>query len=106
MPSNEGDQSECASPAAVISYSFWPDEFAGDPGVTNRNVRLDGRLFPVIGVTAPGFFGVDVGHQFGIAVPVCSDPIFWEPGKAALGTPRSYSLARWILPSAVISRTA
>jgi predicted permease len=80
----EDDQLGCASPGAVISYSFWQGEFAGDPEVTNRRVRLDGRLFPVIGVTAPGFFGVEVGHRFDIAVPICSDPMFWEPGKGHL----------------------
>jgi len=80
----EDDQPGCASPGAVISYSFWQGEFAGDPEVTNRKVRLDGRLFPVIGVTAPGFFGVEVGHRFDIAVPVCSDPMFWEAGKGHL----------------------
>ena len=80
----EDDQPGCGSPGAVISYSFWQGEFAGDPGVTNHTVRLDGRLFPVIGVTAPGFFGVEVGHRFDVAVPVCSDPMFWEPGKGHL----------------------
>ena len=80
----EDDQPGCGSPGAVISYSFWQREFAGDPGVTNRTVRLDGRLFPVIGVTAPGFFGVEVGHRFDVAVPVCSDSMFWEPGKGHL----------------------
>ena len=51
----QDDQPGCGSPGAVIGYSFWQGEFGGDPAVTNRNVRLDGRLFPVIGVAAPGF---------------------------------------------------
>jgi putative ABC transport system permease protein len=80
----EDDQPGCGSPGAVISYAFWQSEFGGDPEVTGRNVRLDGRPFPVIGVTVPGFFGVEVGHRFDIAVPVCSDPMFWEPGKGHL----------------------
>ncbi len=75
------DQPGCGSPGAVISYSFWQSEFSGDPGVISRNVRLDGRLFPVIGVTAPGFFGVEIGHKYDAAVPLCSDPLFWESGK-------------------------
>jgi putative ABC transport system permease protein len=37
-------------------------------------------------VTAPGFFGVEIGHQFDVAVPICSDPMFWEPGKGHLVT--------------------
>jgi putative ABC transport system permease protein len=77
----EDDQPGCGSPAAVISYAFWQSEFAQDPAVTTRTVRLDGRIFPVIGVTAPEMFGVEIGHRFEIAVPLCSDPMFWEPGK-------------------------
>ena len=80
----EDDQPGCGSPGAVISYAFWRGEFSGDPAITSRTIRLDGRVFPVIGVTAPGFFGVEVGHRFDIAVPICSDPMFWEPGKGHL----------------------
>jgi putative ABC transport system permease protein len=77
----EDDQPGCGSPGAVISYPFWQNQFGADPAVTGRTVRLDGRLFPVIGVTPAGFFGVEIGHQFDVAVPLCSDPMFWEPGK-------------------------
>ena len=68
----------------MISYSFWQGQFGGDAAVTTRTVRLDGRLFPILGVTAPGFFGVEIGHRFDVAVPLCSDPMFWEPGKGRL----------------------
>ncbi len=77
----EDDRPGCGSPGAVIGYSFWQSEFAEDPAITSRSVRLDGRLFPIIGVTAPEFFGVEIGHKFDVAVPLCSDPLFWPPGK-------------------------
>ncbi len=80
----QDDQPGCGSPGAVIGYSFWQGEFGGDPGVINRTVRLDGNVFPVIGVTAPEFFGVEIGHRFDVAVPICSDPVFWEPGKGRI----------------------
>ena len=75
------DRPGCGSPAAVIGYSFWQSEFAQDPAITSRTVRLDGHVFPIIGVTAPEFFGVEIGHRFEVAIPLCSDPMFWEPGK-------------------------
>jgi predicted permease len=77
----DDDRPGCGSPGAVISYAFWQSEFAHDPAVTSRTVRLDGKLFPVIGVTAPEFFGVEIGNRFGVAVPLCSDPMFWPQGK-------------------------
>jgi predicted permease len=79
------DQPGCGLAGAVIGYSFWQGEFGGDPAITSRSVRLDGNLFPIIGVAAPGFFGVEIGHRFDVAVPLCSDPLFWEPGKEGRG---------------------
>jgi putative ABC transport system permease protein len=89
----QDDQPGCGSPGAVIGYAFWQGEFGGDPAVITRTVRLDGRLFPVIGVAAPGFFGVEIGHRFDVAVPICSDPMFWEPGKGRIPTATGWWLA-------------
>ena len=89
----QDDQPGCGSPGAVISHSFWESEFGGDAAVTSRNIRLDGRLFPVIGVTAPGFFGVEIGHRFDVAVPICSDPMFWEAGKGRIPTRTAWWLS-------------
>ena len=80
------DRPGCGAAGAVLGYSFWQGEFGGDPNVTNRTVRLDGNVFPVIGVAPPGFFGVEIGHRFDVAIPICSDPLFWEPGKGRIPT--------------------
>ncbi len=89
----EDDRPGCGSPGAVISHSFWESEYGADPAVTSRTVRLDGRLFPVIGVTAPGFFGVEIGHRFDVAIPVCSDPMFWEAGKGRIQSKTAWWLS-------------
>jgi predicted permease len=89
----QDDQPACGSPGAVIGYSFWQAEFAGDPAVTNRMVRLDGRLFPVVGVAAPEFYGLEPGHRFDVAVPICSDPMFWEAGKGRIPSPTGWWLS-------------
>jgi putative ABC transport system permease protein len=71
--SAEDDQADCGAPGAVISSGFWEREFGGDPGALGRTLTLDGRRFPVIGVTSPSFFGVEVGRRFDVAVPLCAD---------------------------------
>ena len=48
-----------------------------------RSASTDAR-FPVIGVTGPGFFGVEVGHRYDVAVPLCADPLFFEDGKGRI----------------------
>src|SRR5215813_901086 len=54
----EDDTPTCSNAGAVISYAFWQREFGGDPSAIGREVSLDGRRCPVIGVTPASFFGV------------------------------------------------
>jgi putative ABC transport system permease protein len=71
----EDDRIGC-SPGAVIGYSFRQQEFAGDPNVLGRNLTLNSKSVPVIGVTPPGFFGVEPGFRYDIALPLCADDLF------------------------------
>jgi predicted permease len=43
--------------------------------VIGRPIRLDGRLYDIAGVTQAGFFGVDVGRSFDVALPICAEPL-------------------------------
>src|SRR5262249_18229803 len=63
------DNAACA-PTAVISHAFWQREFAGDPSVVGRIIRLDGHPFTILGVTSPSFYGLEVGTQFDVTVPL------------------------------------
>ncbi len=81
------DQPACQSAGAVISHSFWEREFGADPRVVGRTVRLDGRAFPIIGVTPASFFGVEVGSRYDIAVPLCADSAL-EPLEIMRRIPR------------------
>lgn len=42
-------------PAALISEKLWRSRFAGDPGVLNKSLRLDGALYPIVGVMPESF---------------------------------------------------
>ncbi len=42
-------------PAALISEKLWRSRFAGDPGVLNKSLRLDGSLYPIVGVMPASF---------------------------------------------------
>ena len=75
------DNPGCGTPGAVISYSFWQREFGGDANVTSRTVTLEGHVFPVLGVTPASFYGLDVGHSFDVAVPICSEPVINADGS-------------------------
>jgi putative ABC transport system permease protein len=75
------DRRGCGSRAAVISHAFWQREYGGDPAVVGRAIHLEGHAFDIVGVTPEGFYGVEVGRRFDVAVPLCAAPeIGGEPG--------------------------
>ena len=70
------DRTGCSEPAAVLTHGFWQSRYGGNPGVIGQTISLDNRTFPIVGVTQPGFFGVEVGRTFDVAVPLCAEPLF------------------------------
>jgi predicted permease len=69
----EDDRPGCGLPGAVISYGFWQQEFGGRP-VLGQKLRLNDKSVEVIGITPANFFGVAVGSNFDVAVPICAQP--------------------------------
>jgi predicted permease len=47
------------SPAVVLSYGFWQDQFNGDKEVLGRTIRISGTDFTIVGVAPRAFTGVD-----------------------------------------------
>jgi putative ABC transport system permease protein len=57
---------------AVISYALWQSQFGGRADVIGQTLPGAGAGMTIVGVTAPGFWGVEVGRQFGVAAPICA----------------------------------
>ena len=55
---------------AVLAYDFWKNQFAADPGVIGRTIRLNGIDFSVVGVAPESFTGVDQYIRPALFVPV------------------------------------
>src|SRR5258708_10000458 len=71
----DDDRHGCGSPPAVISYAFGQGEYAGGPDILGRMISLEGHPFEIVGITPPSFTGIDVGRQFDVAVPLCSEAL-------------------------------
>jgi predicted permease len=59
-------------PVAVISDSFWRSRFSADPGIAGRSFTLNGHAFTVIGVTPPGFTGLEPTSPPDLWVPIAA----------------------------------
>jgi predicted permease len=65
-------------PVAVISHEFWQTRFAGET-VVGREVRLNGHVFTIIGVTPAGFDGPASGGGRSLYVPMMMQAIMRPP---------------------------
>ena len=70
------DDQEGAPPVAVMSYRIWHDKYGADPSVAGAGYQINGHLFTVIGVAAPGFFGAKLAGS--------GMPDFWLPLSSEL----------------------
>jgi hypothetical protein len=53
----------------VLSYGYWKKRFQTDPAVLGTNLRIDGEIFEIAGVTPEGFFGVEPGRFVDVWLP-------------------------------------
>src|ERR1041385_2925398 len=76
---NAHDDRRGAGPGGVlISYAFWQSEFGGEEAAIGKSLTLGDRLFQIVGVTAPAFFGLEVGKQFDVALPLTTRALWWD----------------------------
>jgi predicted permease len=67
------DHAPGAAPVAVISHRYWERRFASNPAVIGKTFRRLDTVFTIVGVTPPEFFGVVVGREPDITVPIAMD---------------------------------
>jgi predicted permease len=61
---------------AVLGYQFWRTQFDAASSVLGSTIMLNREAFQVVGVSAAGFTGVEVGRKFDVAVPLCATARF------------------------------
>lgn len=53
------DRPEATTPQVVINHQLWQNELGAAPDIVGRTIQLNNTVFTVIGVTAPGFVGLN-----------------------------------------------
>jgi len=66
----EDDKTRGDGFVAVLSYDYWRTRFGADPSIVGRRLTINNYPFTVIGVSAAGFDGVDIGQVASVRVPV------------------------------------
>ena len=55
----EESQTPGSSPVIVLNHGFWQRRFGSDPSLVGKTLVLNRQPFTVIGITAPGFNGIE-----------------------------------------------
>jgi len=66
----DDDRERHATPVAVLSYDYWRNRFGADPQVLGKRITVNNAALTIVGVSQPGFDGVDIGYVPNIRVPV------------------------------------
>src|SRR5690349_17032262 len=72
----DDDRTPRAHPVAVLSYKFWESRFNKDPNVVGKTILVNEQPVTVLGVTPPGFYGVDLSNNPDVRVPLMMTPVF------------------------------
>lgn len=78
-------------PAIVISHGFWQRRFQGSTTAIGTMLSIERVAFRIIGVTPPGFTGLEVGRSFDVALPLATEPLF-RGGRALIDQPQALVL--------------
>jgi hypothetical protein len=84
------------APEVVLSHRFWKQRFAADPGILGRTILLNSYPFAVVGVTPPDFFGVVVGWDPELRLPLM--PAGQTLGQMDLATSNSAQIIARLMP--------
>ncbi len=71
---DEDDRSG-AAPVAVLSYRYWQSRFAASPAAVGRQILINNTPFTIVGVSAPGFFGVNPEAEPKVYLPLHAAPL-------------------------------
>ncbi|MBI3209544.1 MAG: ABC transporter permease [Candidatus Solibacter usitatus] len=66
----DDDRTPGAHPVVVLTHDYWQSRFGGRRDILEQKIILNDRPFTVIGVTPPGFTGVEIGAVTQLFAPV------------------------------------
>jgi predicted permease len=62
----------------VLGYGYWHRRFGGEAGVVGRSIRVNTHALTIIGVTPPGFDGLELGGTEDVRVPITLQPYMYR----------------------------
>src|SRR4029079_2068986 len=81
------DDTESATPVAVLSYRYWQRRFDGRADAIGRTILINKVPATIVGVSAAGFDGTEqIGETVDVSVPL-SHFLLFQPDRPKRATP-------------------
>ena len=87
----EDDQTYKGHPVVVLSHNYWRERFQGKHDIVGKKLLVNNYPMTIVGVSAPGFVGIDPSRSPHVRVPIQMKPLM-TPGWDAIGDRRN----QWI----------
>src|SRR5688572_25408824 len=71
----EDDRVYKGHPSAVLTHTYWVTRFASNPAVIGQKILVDNYPLTIVGVSAPGFGGLDPSRAPQIRIPIQMKPL-------------------------------
>src|ERR1700730_3906715 len=72
--SHDDDRVFLGHPVAVLSYDYWATRFSRDPNAVGQKILVNNYPTTIVGVSAPGFAGIDPALSPQIRMPILMEP--------------------------------
>src|SRR6266480_1303410 len=83
-PEDSNPSNGTTSQVAVLGYEFWRSRFGGASDIVGKQIRIEGHLFTIIGVTRKWFSGMTTGEPPDITIPITAYPALMEGNEFSL----------------------
>jgi predicted permease len=87
----DDDRYPGAHPVVVLSHNYWRRRFSSDPNIVGTKVRINTYAMTVIGVSPPGFDGLNTGRSPDAVLPLMMH------GEAFQSKPKHAARGEWWL---------
>ena len=68
------DDRNGGNPVAVLGYGYWHDRLGASREALNRQIRINGQVFTIVGVAPKSFTGISLGEEAAAYVPLSLQP--------------------------------
>ena len=77
------DDERLEPPVAVIGYGYWQRRFGGSANAVGKTLTFRDRVFTIVGVTGPRFWGLQPGRQIDVSLPITQERAMLDVANAS-----------------------